>query len=233
MSGVDPQREDAPTPKRPFEIDVAMARVAEAVRSFPQAALFELRDEGHGSPFEILVACILSIRTLDEVTLPVARRLFAEACTPSALLALPPGRLEELVRRCAFPEVKAARIRAIAQRLATEFGDQLPCDEALLRSLPGVGPKCANLVLGVACGIPRIAVDIHVHRVTHRWGYTSASTPEGTQRELERKLPRRFWLEINRLLVPFGKHVCTPRRPRCSTCPLLEMCPQVGVTAHR
>jgi endonuclease III len=109
----------------------------------------------------------------------------------------------------------------------------LPCDAATLLSLPGVGPKCANLVLGIACGQARIAVDIHVHRVTNRWGYVQAGSPEQSMRALESKLPKKYWVEINSLLVPFGKHICTGTKPRCSSCPLLELCRQVGVTEHR
>ncbi|HEX2971755.1 MAG TPA: hypothetical protein VHP11_05450 [Tepidisphaeraceae bacterium] len=109
----------------------------------------------------------------------------------------------------------------------------MPCDEQVLRSFRGVGPKCANLVLGIACGQAAIGVDIHVHRVTNRWGYVSAPTPEKTLSELQKKLPRQYWVEINRLLVPFGKHICTGTLPHCSTCPVWDMCRQVGVTAHR
>jgi endonuclease-3 len=96
-----------------------------------------------------------------------------------------------------------------------------------------VAPKCANLVLGIAGGQHRVSVDIHVHRVTNRWGYVRTRTPEQTMEVLERQLPRRFRVEINNLLVPFGKHVCTGDLPRCSTCPLLSMYRQVGVKAHR
>jgi endonuclease-3 len=81
--------------------------------------------------------------------------------------------------------------------------------------------------------VARISVDIHVHRVTNRWGCVAAGSPEATMRALERKLPREYWSEINRLLVPFGKHICTGQRPQCSTCPVLESCRQVGVTTHR
>jgi len=88
-------------------------------------------------------------------------------------------------------------------------------------------------VLGIACGQPRIGVDIHVHRVTNRWGYVNTSTPEKTTAALEGILPHSYWIEINRLLVPFGKHICTGRLPRCSTCPVLDMCRQIGVTTHR
>ena len=90
-----------------------------------------------------------------------------------------------------------------------------------------------NLVAGIAGGRPLISVDVHVHRVTNRWGVVRTPTPEKTMTALEAILPRRYWIEINALLVPFGKHICTGTRPACSTCPLLEMCQQVGVTAHR
>jgi endonuclease-3 len=103
----------------------------------------------------------------------------------------------------------------------------------VLTSFHGVGPKCAHLAVGIACGEKLIGVDIHVHRVTNRWGYVRAKTPEKTMTALHDKLPRRYRVEINALLVPFGKHVCTGTSPKCSTCPLLEMCQQVGVTRHR
>ncbi len=219
--------------KVPFDVDVALARIREAVRPFPPAVLFALAEEGFRSPFEQLVACIISVRTLDEVTGPTARRLFARARTPAALAQLTPDEIDGLIRACSFHEPKARQIHALAHRVATEFGGSLPCDGAALLSFGGVGPKCANLVLGIACGQPRVAVDVHVHRVTNRWGYVHTRTPEETMAALEAKLPRRYWVEINRLLVPFGKHICTGRLPRCSTCPVLPMCEQHNVTAHR
>jgi len=219
--------------KRPFDIDLAMLRIREAVRPFPKAALFELAEEGFQSPFEVLIACIISIRTLDEVTLPCARRLFALARTPLAVSRLAPEAVDEVIRDCTFHEAKARQIRAIACRVVAEHGGTLPCDAEQLRSLRGVGPKCAHLVLGIACQQPYIGVDIHVHRVTNRWGYVHALTPERTMSALEGVLPQHYWVEINRLLVPFGKHICLRSRPRCSTCPVLDMCQQVGVGAFR
>lgn len=149
------------------------------------------------------------------------------------MAALGPGGIDELIRGSTFHTAKAYQIHAIAERAVAECGGVLPCDEAALLALRGVGPKCAGLVLGIACGQPSIGVDIHVHRVTNRWGYVAARTPEKTIAELRARLPRRYWVEINALLVPFGKHVCTGVRPRCSTCPLRAMCQQVGVTSHR
>lgn len=220
-------------PKRDFDIDIAMTRIEQAVRPFPKAALFELADDGFSTPFEQLVACIISIRTRDEATLPIARRLFQHARTPQAMRALAPEEIARLISSSAFSEPKSAQIHAIATRTVDEYDGELPCDSAILQSFAGVGPKCANLVLGIACGQPFIGVDIHVHRVTNRWGYVAARSPEQTMPALEAKLPQAYWVEINRLLVPFGKHICTGKRPACSTCPVLDMCRQVGVSEHR
>lgn len=220
-------------PKKPFDIDLAIERIRAAVRPFPKAAMFELAEEGFASPFELIVACVISIRTYDEVTLPTALKLFAQARTPAAICQLTVAQLDELIRASSFHERKAQQIHQIAQRTVKDYDGQLPCDREVLLSLSGVGPKCANLALGIACNEPFIGVDIHVHRVTNRWGYVAATTPERTLAVLETKLPRAYWVEINRLLVPFGKHICTGTMPRCSTCPLLDMCQQVGVKAQR
>jgi endonuclease-3 len=195
--------------------------------------MFELRDRGYASPFEQLVGSLVSARTRDETTVAVSERLFAEARTPAALAALDEAALVRLLRGATFPEPKARSLKAIAGMLLAEHGGRVPEDAAALMALPGVGPKIAALTLAVGFGRPAIAVDIHVHRVTNRWGYVATPTPERTMAALEKQLPRRYWIEINERLVPFGKAVCTGVRPRCPTCPLLSMCRQVGVTATR
>lgn len=219
--------------KLPFDIDNVMDRVREAVKPFHKAAMFQLADEGYRSPFEQLVACMISIRTLDEVSLPVARQLFERARTPQEMVQLSPGEIDALIHDCSFHERKAEQIRTIAEQVLEDFGGEVPCDSDALTSFSGVGPKCANLVLGIACEVPRVSADVHVDRVTNRWGFVQTSSPEKTSKALEEKLPRRYWVEINRLLVPFGKHICTGRLPHCSTCPVLEYCQQVGVEKHR
>ena len=219
--------------KLPFDIDIVLSRISKAVEPFAKAAMFELAEQGINSPFEQLVACIISIRTYDEVMLPTARKFFERARTPEDVSRMTVEEIDELIRPSTFHERKARQIHQIARRIMDEYGGTLPCDADVLLSFEGVGPKCANLVLGVACGQPFIGVDIHVHRVTNRWGYVSTSTPEKSMDALAQKLPRRYWIEINRLLVPFGKHICTFRRPHCSTCPVLEMCQQVGVENPR
>jgi endonuclease-3 len=221
------------TEKEPFDIDMVLGRIRETVRGFADAAMFALAAKGHGTLFEQLVACILSIRTRDEVSLPTSLALLRRANTPEAMSRLTPQEIEALIRPVTFPEPKAKQIHALAVRTAKEFNGRLPCDAQVLQSFQGVGPKCAHLALGIACGQEAISVDIHVHRVTNRWGYVQARTPEQTLEALEARLPRAYWVELNRLLVPFGKHVCTGTRPRCSTCPVLSMCRQVGVQNPR
>jgi endonuclease III len=219
--------------KEPFDLQVVLERVREAVRGFADAAMFELAARGHASLFEQLVGCLLSIRTRDEVSLPAALRLLERAPTPAVLSRLGPERIDVLIRPVTFHEQKSHTLHALARRVEEEFGGELPEDVEVLRSFRGVGPKCAHLALGVACGQERISVDVHVHRVTNRWGYVRTRTPEQTLAALEATLPRAHWVELNRLLVPFGKHVCTGTRPRCGTCPVLSMCRQVGVRHPR
>jgi endonuclease III len=179
------------------------------------------------------VACIISIRTLDETTIPVSLRLFGVARTPAELAALTPDELIPLLHGTTYPEQKAYTLLGIAERTQREFGGTLPADFSALTSLKGVGPKCANLALGVATGTSAISVDIHVHRVTNRWGYLQTNTPEQTLAALEKQVPVGQWIDINRLLMPFGKHICTGTLPHCSTCPVLAWCQQVDVGRHR
>src|SRR5262245_7176847 len=127
---------------------------------------------------------------------------------------LSPQKIDQLIGACTFHEAKAYQIHAIAHTAATDHGGDLPRDEEVLLFLGGVEPKCVKLVLGIACGHSAIAVDIHVHRVTNRWGYVQAPTPEKTIAVLQERLPREYWVEINAQLVPIGKHVCTGTSPK-------------------
>jgi endonuclease III len=219
--------------KRPFDIALAIRKIREAVQPYPKAAMFELAENGFTSTFQQLVACMISIRTFDEVSLPVSLKLFERAPSAAEVSQLSYEELDGIIHQSTFHERKAKQILEMARRTVDEFNGELPCDRDVLISFPGVGPKCANLALGVACSEPFISVDIHVHRVTNRWGFVKAPTPEKTLLALEAKLPKEDWIEINELLVPFGKHICTGTRPFCSTCPVLDMCQQVGVGAHR
>jgi len=219
--------------KPPFNIPVMFKHIEQAIAPFAEAAMFDLKRRGYHSLFQQLVACIISIRTRDEVSLPESIRLLDVAPDAETMSRLSAEEIDALINKSTFHESKARQIRDIAIRTVEEFDGDLPCDFDVLTSFTGVGPKCANLALSVACGAAEIAVDVHVNRVTTRWGYISAGSAEHARRQLETKLPKPYWVEINRLLVPFGKHVCTGYLPKCSTCPVLEYCRQVEVHAHR
>lgn len=220
--------------KEPWDDDEAFRRLREAVAPFPKAAMFDLRDRGFDSPFEQLVGALISARTRDETTVRVCLKLFDEARTPGRMLDLGEARLLELLRGATFPEPKARDILALSRRIVEEEGGQTPETMEGLLAFRGVGPKIAALTLAVGLGEPAIAVDVHVHRITNRWGYVATRSPEETMKALEAKLPKRYWIEINERLVPFGKFICTGSAPpKCSTCLLLSMCRQVGVTKSR
>ncbi len=210
-----------------------LSRIAEAIAPYPKAAMFDLYERGYTSLFEQLMSCIISIRTMDEVSIPVSLRLFEKARTPEELLQLSPQELEKLLYGSSYNGQKAYTMLDIAHTAIEKYNGQLPADYTALTDLKGVGPKCANLALGVATHTPAISVDIHVHRVVNRWGYIKASTPERTLLALEQEVPQEQWIDINRLLMPFGKHICTGNLPHCSTCPVLEYCEQVGVGKHK
>ena len=215
--------------KEPFDVHEVFRRLRAACAPLPKAAMFQLRDEGYGTPFEQLVASLISARTLDETSITVSHRLFARARTPAAMAALDEAELATLLRGATFPEPKARDILALSHTIAERHGGAVPDTAEGLTAFRGVGPKVAALTLAVGFNKPAICVDIHVHRVTNRWGYLATPTPERTQAALAAKLPPEYWIEINERLVPFGKHVCTGMRPRCPACALLSMCRQVGV----
>ena len=187
-------------PKAPFDIDLVFRLLRQAVAALPKAAVFELRDRGYGTPFEQLVAALISARTRDETTIPVCLRLFAEARTPGAMAALDEARLVALLHGATFPEPKARDILTLSRRIAA--AGAVPDSVEGLTALRGVGPKIAALTLGVGFGVPAISVDIHVHRIVNRWGYVAAATPERTMRALAAVLPERYWIELNERLVP-------------------------------
>ena len=211
-----------------FDIDTAFNRLGDVMKTYPRAAMFQLAEEGYRSPFEQLISCMISIRTYDEVSLPVSRKLFAVANTPEAMSELSVAEIEQLISKSTYADRKAGQIWAIAQTLVQDYSGELPCDEETLLSFKGVGPKCAHLALGIACEQPYISVDVHVHRVMNRWGYVQTKTPEKTTKALEAKLPQDYWIETNRLLMPFGKNICKAQ-PKCDRCPLSDICPQIGV----
>jgi endonuclease-3 len=222
-----------PDNKKPFDFDEAMRLLRAAVAGMPAPSMFELRSRGFGTLFQQVVACMISVRTYEEVSLPASLRLFHRAPGPAEVAELEVAEIDRLISPATFHERKAQQILEIARIAWSDFDGTLPCDEETVLAFPGIGPKCAALALGIACGQERLPVDIHVHRVANRWGVVATKRPEQTQIALQSVAPQCYWLELNERLVPFGKTVCTRLRPRCSTCPLIDMCQQVGVTNPR
>ncbi|MDM8521354.1 endonuclease III [Anaerolineales bacterium HSG6] len=185
------------------------------------------------NPYKILITTILSLRTKDTLTEKIAPKLFAVADTPTAMLKLSADEIVELIYPVGFYRNKSKSILAISQMLLDYHDGQVPDELDTLLALPGVGRKTANLVLTSSFGKPGICVDIHVHRISNRWGYVETKTPEKTEFALRDKLPSEYWLEYNRLLVVFGQNLCTPVSPWCSKCKLTDLCDQVGVTRTR
>jgi endonuclease-3 len=185
------------------------------------------------SPFLVLISCLLSLRTRDETTKPACERLFARADTMQAMLEIPIGEIQKLIYPVGFYKTKALRIHDICEDLIHRFGGQVPDDLELLLTLKGVGRKTANLVLTEGFGKQGICVDTHVHRISNRLGFIKTATPEETEFALREKLPRKYWIEYNALLVTWGQNVCKPISPICSTCPVKNICQRVNVGISR
>ena len=184
-------------------------------------------------PFRVLIACILSLRTQDTTTGPASERLFARGDTPRTMLRLTPREIEGLIYPVGFYRTKARVVLGICRDLLTRFGGRVPDEIDALLTLKGVGRKTANLVVTMGFGKPGICVDTHVHRISNRLGYVRTRDPEATEMALRAKLPRRYWIGYNDLLVAFGQNVCAPISPRCSVCPVRMLCRRVGVKTSR
>jgi len=191
------------------------------------------RERKHGDAFRVLVGVLLSSRTKDDTTGPAVDRLFAKGSTPEELVQLSENKIEKEIFPVGFYHTKAKHVKRTARMLVDEFGSKVPQTMEELLRLPGIGRKSANLILGVAFGKPTICVDTHVHRITNRWGYVQTKNPLQTEMALRKKLPERYWIEINRLLVIYGQNICTPISPYCSGCKIRQHCARVGVTNIR
>lgn len=209
-----------------------VSRLEDFRKSCRATTLAEVERESR-SPFQLLVSCIISLRTKDEVTNTASRRLFGLAKTPHALAELGAAEIAQAIYPAGFYRTKAAQLTQLASLICTDHGGHVPANEEDLLRLPGVGRKTANLVLGLGFGVPAICVDTHVHRISNRLGLVSSKSPRQTEVQLQRRLPRDLWIPINDLLVTFGQNRCHPTSPRCSECPVTDLCPRLGVTRHR
>ena len=189
--------------------------------------------EQHRSAFHVLVSCIISLRTKDAVTAAASARLFSRAGSPREMVCLKTAEIADLIYPAGFYRTKAEQIYEICQKLLVEYDGTVPDRIEDLLRFKGVGRKTANLVMTLGHGLQGICVDIHVHRITNRWGYVSAKTPDQTEHLLRGKLPAEYWIKINDLLVCYGQNRCYPVSPACSRCRLADYCDRVGVLRSR
>ncbi len=212
--------------KRP-DIGPILREIAKMVRETkdPRAtALSELKDAEDGDPFRILIGTILSQRTRDERTSLATEQLFRRFKGPTELSRAREAEVRELIRPVGFYNMKAKSVIKVAKKIVDEFGGKVPSDMESLLSLPSVGPKTANCVLVYGFDKPAIPVDTHVHRISNRLGLVETKTPEQTEAQLVKTVPRRYWLELNELFVRFGQTTCKPVGPKCWECTLKARC---------
>ncbi len=236
---------------KPFDLDAVVALVVREVSGEkplavdrqgrwrgpppldPKACHPAPNDVERNAPFRVLVGCLISLRTKEEVTGPATERLFGLADNPRDMAKLDPGKIAKTIYPAGFYNRKGQTIRDVSRRILQDHGGRVPDTVEELVKFNGVGRKTANLVVTVGHGKPGICVDTHVHRVFNRWGYLRTKTPDKTELALREKLPPRYWIPINSLLVVFGRNRCQPVSPHCSDCPVKEYCPRVGVTRSR
>lgn len=184
-------------------------------------------------PFLVLISCLLSLRTKDETTASASGRLFSLAESPKEMTGLSVSQIEKAIYPVGFYRTKAKRIKEICRALIDTFSSRVPEGLEDLLTLKGVGRKTANLVLTEGFGKLGVCVDTHVHRITNRLGFCRTGSPGETEACLRNKLPKRYWIEYNKLLVTWGQNICKPVSPLCGSCAIEKYCRKIGVVKHR
>ncbi len=215
------------------QIHAAIQLVRQEVGRWQEPVLGVVAKQSDRDPFLILISCLLSLRTKDKTTREASDRLFAMARNPASMLKLTLKKIERAIYPVGFYRTKAKSIHQICRRLIDTYGGAVPDSIDALMTLQGVGRKTANLVVTVGFQKPGICVDVHVHRISNRWGYIKTQTPEESEQALRHKLPKQYWITYNDLLVPYGQNLCLPISPWCSTCKLADLCDRVGVKKSR
>ena len=192
----------------------------------PQSEFVKLMDS-FKNPYLVLIACILSLRTNDKTTYPATLRMLELAKTPKEMKNVSQEELAKAIYPVGFYENKANQIIELSKTIDEELNGQVPDEIEDLIKFKGVGRKTANLVLSLGFNKPAICVDVHVHRIFNRLGYIKTKTPEETEFALREKLPQKYWIDINTLLVTHGQNVCKPIKPKCSECPIARYCAKI------
>jgi len=222
--------------ERPNKIEINMDAIVQTLRQSVAAMELPIVTEisqNRRSPFEVLIATILSLRTKDEVTRFASKRLFERAHTPHQMLSLDDSEIAKLIYPVGFYKTKSKTILEISRVLIRDHDGRVPDNLDDLLCLKGVGRKTANLVITLGYGKLGVCVDTHVHRISNRLGYVKTKTPEQTEMALRAQLPKQYWIQYNDLLVTWGQNVCKPISPICSKCDISQYCQRVGVTRSR
>lgn len=185
------------------------------------------------NPYQVLISCILSLRTKDKTTVQASKKLFKIADKPASMLKLDSKRIQRLIYPVGFYRNKSKVILDLSRKILEDYSGKVPQSPNELLGLKGVGRKTANLVLGLGFGIPAICVDTHVHRISNRLGWVKTNSPEETELALQKIIPRNKWIELNTLLVTFGQNLCFPVSPFCSKCRVYSLCKRRGVVKSR
>lgn len=221
------------------DIEVVIRILRRETRKFRVPIVSQIAEsESAQKPFLVLISCLLSLRTKDlrtkdETTASASGRLFDLAASPQEILGLSVRQIEKAIYPVGFYRVKARRIKEICRTLIDTFSSRVPDSLDELLTLKGVGRKTANLVLTEGFGKLGICVDVHVHRITNRLGLCKTKTPKETEFFLRNKLPKRYWIEYNTLLVTWGQNICKPISPLCAQCAIKRYCRRIGVTTSR
>lgn len=215
------------------DIHKALAIIQGQMDQWEDTALGQVAEQTARDPFRVLIGTILSLRTQDRTTAQACERLFNLAATPEAMLTLSEDTIDQAIYPVGFHVTKAQNILKICHLLVDQYQGQVPDDLDTLISFPGVGRKTANLVITLGFNKPGICVDVHVHRISNRWGYVRTRTPDETEFALRDKLPRKYWIPYNEWLVTYGQNMCKPISPYCSICPLTPFCDRIGVEKSR
>jgi endonuclease III len=196
-------------------------------------AITKISQKEQSDPYLVLIGTLLSLRTKDEMTEKAMQKLTQRAKTPQELLKIPEGELQKIIYPVGFYRTKSRTLRDVSRIIIDKYGSRVPDSIDELLTIKGVGRKTANLVITEGFGKPGICVDTHVHRISNRLGIVSTKSPHETEASLRKVLPRQYWIIYNTLLVTFGKRVCKPISPLCSTCELSRICKKAGVGNHR
>ena len=219
-------------PRPVAEIDRIVRTLTGTSRRWNPTAVGAVAQDSR-DPFQILISCLISLRTKDQVTGEASARLFRLARTPRTMAGLPAATIARAIYPAGFYRTKARTIKDVSRAILERHGGKVPDEMDALLAFKGVGRKTANLVLTIGFGKPGICVDTHVHRISNRMAIVRTKTPEETEFALRKVLPSRHWIPYNDLLVTFGQNVCKPISPLCGLCPVSELCPRIGVGKHR